>query len=170
MFTSSSHNKLGWLSRNEVNSATSHDRWHNKLSWLSRNEVNSLTSHDRWHNKLSWLSRNESGNVESAMVLIPLMILVLSVLQIAASVMGRTIGGNFAQSQISRTGLYSDGQFLAPLNPPTSLMDSKSSRVQLPGGGAILTLSQTHKVPLLTPLLASNDKFNATGIVIDENS
>ena len=143
---------------------------HNKLGWLSRNEVNSTTSHDRWHSKFSWLSRNESGNVESAMVLIPLMILVLSVLQIAASVMGRTIGGNFAQSQISRTGLYSDGQFLAPLNPPTSLMDSKSSRVQLPGGGAILTLSQTHKVPLLTPLLASNDKFNATGIVIDENS
>jgi hypothetical protein len=137
---------------------------------LGKNSFNSVMVNYRWFNKSLWLRRNESGNVESALVLIPLMILFLSVLQIAASVMGRTIGGDFAQSQISRTGLYTDGQFLAPLNPPTSLMDSKSYRVQLPGGGAVLTLSQTHKIPLLTPLLASNDKFNATGIVIDENS
>jgi hypothetical protein len=141
-----------------------------RTNFLGKNSFNSVRVNDHWFKKFLWLRRNESGNVESALVLIPLMILFLSVLQIAASVMGRTIGGDFAQSQISRTGLYTDGQFLAPLNPPTSLMGSKSSRVQLPGGGAVLTLSQTHKIPLLTPLLASNDKFNATGIVIDENS
>jgi hypothetical protein len=141
-----------------------------RTNLLGKNSFNSALVNYRLLDKFISLGRNESGNVESALVLIPLMILFLSVLQIAASVMGRTIGGDFAQSQISRTGLYSDGQFLAPLNPPASLMDSKSSRIQLPGGGAVLTLDQTHKTPLLTPLLASNDKFNVTGIVIDENS
>jgi hypothetical protein len=145
-------------------------RWQSKTSRLCKNEPSQSKMHSRRFSKIIWLRKNESGNVESALVLIPLMILFLSVLQIAASAMGRTIGANFAQSQISRTSLYSDSQSLGPINSPSSVVDSRSSRIPLPGGGSILTLSQVHKVPLLTPLLASNDKFNVTGIVVDENS
>ena len=117
----------------------------------------------------STLKSNESGNVESALVLIPLLILFLSVLQISASLMGRTIGANFAQSQISQASLYRNNQSVAAMHAPFSLVASHNSRIAIPGGGAVLTLSQVHKIPLLTPLMATNDKFSTTGIVIDEN-
>jgi len=66
-----------------------------RTNLLGKNSFNSVMVNYRWFKKFLWLRRNESGNVESALVLIPLMILFLSVLQIAASVMGRTIGPFF---------------------------------------------------------------------------
>jgi len=162
--------KTSRLGKNESSQAKKLSSQFPKFRWLGKNESSQAKKLSSQFPKFRWLGKNESGNVESALVLIPLMILFLSVLQIAASAMGRTIGANFAQSQISRTSLYSDSQLLGPTNSPPSLVDSRSSRIPLQGGGSILTLSQVHKVPLLTPLLASNDKFKVTGIVVDENS
>ena len=107
--------------------------------------------------------KSERGTVESALVMIPTVILFLSVLQIAASVLGRGVAVNDLQGEISRIALYNDG---APINPSASI---HISRIPLPGGGNIIVGKEESSIPKLTPLIINQDRFVVTGIAIDEN-
>jgi hypothetical protein len=102
----------------------------------------------------------ECGTVESALVLIPTVILFLSVLQIAASVLGRGVALNNMQSEINREALVGSNQ----THEGTAI-----SRIPLPGGGSIIVGNGKSSIFKLTPLLAWQDKFNTSGIAIDEN-
>ena len=109
--------------------------------------------------------KSESGTVESALVLIPTVLLFLSVLQIAASVLGRGVAVNLIQGEVSREALLGSSQ----LSQSTDSLSTDLSRIQLPGGGAIIIGSKEITIPRLTPLIISQDKFLTSGIAIDEN-
>jgi hypothetical protein len=109
--------------------------------------------------------KSELGTVESALVLIPTILLFLSVLQIAASVLGRGVAVNIVQGEVSREALFGSGEFLVGSKTGPIIL----SRIPLPGGGAIISGTRESLVPKLTPLIILQDKFTATGIAIDEN-
>lgn len=102
--------------------------------------------------------------MESALVLIPTVLLFLSVLQIAASVLGRGIAINQLQGEISRDGLLGSNAHVST----NDLVGTNINRVSLPGGGAILVGSKIFSITKLTPLIISQDKFLVSGIAIDE--
>jgi len=103
--------------------------------------------------------------MESALVLIPTILLFLSVLQIAASVLGRGVAVNELQGEVSREALLGSNS----LNSTNQQSGQEISRQALPGGGAIVVGSQKVLMPKLTPLLMFQDKFLVKGIAIDEN-
>ena len=103
--------------------------------------------------------------MESALVLIPTILLFLSVLQIAASVLGRGVAVNELQGEISREALLgSNSVNLTDRSPGLNL-----SRQALPGGGEIIVGSKKVSVSKLTPLLLFQDQFLVRGLAIDEN-
>ena len=108
---------------------------------------------------------SETGTVESALVLIPTVLLFLSVLQIAASVLGRGVAVNSLQGEVSREALLGSNQ----LSQSTDSLGTNLRRIQLPGGGTIIVGSRETSIPRLTPLIISQDKFLTSGIAIDEN-
>jgi len=102
----------------------------------------------------------ERGNVESALTLIPLMILFLSVLQLGIGVYSRISVEQSVQSfvAVSAMGLVPDR------TPITAGVVS----IPLPGGGSLLTgTDQTH-IPSITPLLPSGDQIKSTGVAVQE--
>ena len=111
------------------------------------------------------LFRSQSGTVESALVLIPTILLFLSVLQIAASVLGRGVAVNELQGEVSREALLGSSS----LSSTDQSQSQEISRQALPGGGAIVIGSQKVLIPKLTPLLIFQDQFQVRGIAIDEN-
>jgi hypothetical protein len=113
----------------------------------------------------STLFKSQSGTVESALVLIPTILLFLSVLQIAASVLGRGVAVNELQGEVSREALLGSSS----LNSTNQHRTQEISRQALPGGGAVVVGSQKVLIPKLTPLLMFQDKFLVNGIAIDEN-
>ncbi len=115
----------------------------------------------RWLNLFS----SESGNVESALVLIPLMILFLSVAQIGISVYARaTISevhqGNVAYSAMGIPRLMGKSAASELAKQPIAL--------PLPGGGSILVEEWKANIPSITPLLPGGDSFGSTGISVQE--
>ena len=111
------------------------------------------------------LFRSQSGTVERALVLIPTILLFLSVLQIAASVLGRGVAVNELQGEVSREALLGSSS----LSSTDQSQSQEISRQALPGGGAIVIGSQKVSIPKLTPLLIFQDQFRVRGIAIDEN-
>jgi hypothetical protein len=102
----------------------------------------------------------ERGNVESALTLIPLMILFLSVLQVGIGVYSRMTVEQSVQSfvAVSAMGLVPDS---APISAGVV-------SIPLPGGGSLLTgTNQTH-IPSITPLLPSGDHIKSTGVAVQE--
>ncbi len=117
---------------------------------------------------------DESGNVESALVIIPLLILFLSILQIAASVMARSTSNNIVQGEVSRTALFGGvnlpwAPLDSPNNPSSSTNSSETSVLPLSGGGTLIISKRVTSLPILTPLLLSQDNFLSSGIALDEN-
>jgi len=108
---------------------------------------------------------SQSGTVESALVLIPTILLFLSVLQIAASVLGRGIAVNNLQGEISREALLGSSS-ITSTNQYPGIEISKYAR---PGGGEIIVGSKKASVAKLTPLLVFQDEFLVKGIAVDEN-
>jgi hypothetical protein len=102
----------------------------------------------------------ERGNVESALTLIPLMILFLSVLQVGIGVYSRMTVEQSVQSfvAVSAMGLVPDGPKLS-----TGVLS-----IPLPGGGSLLTGSNHTLIPSITPLLPSGDQIESTGIAVQE--
>jgi hypothetical protein len=103
---------------------------------------------------------DERGNVESALTLIPLMILFLSVLQLGIGVYGRITTEQSVQSFVAVSAMG--------LIPDTSLISAGVASIPLPGGGSLLMgTNQTH-IPSITPLLPSGDRIKSTGIAVQE--
>jgi hypothetical protein len=89
----------------------------------------------------------------------------LSVLQIAASVLGRGVAVNELQGEVSREALLGSSS----LSSTDQSQSQEISRQALPGGGAIVIGNQKVSIPKLTPLLIFQDQFRVRGIAIDEN-
>jgi hypothetical protein len=102
----------------------------------------------------------EKGNVESALTLIPLMILFLSVLQVGIGVYSRMSVEQRVQSYVAVSAMG-----LAPNGPPIS---ADVLSIPLPGGGSLLTGSNQTHIPSITPLLPSGDLIKSTGIAVQE--
>ena len=108
---------------------------------------------------------SESGNLESALVLIPLMILFLSVAQVGVSAYARTTRSEVNQGGVaySAMGVPQLSHMATDLISPQSLI-----ALPLPGGGSILVgQNETHN-PAITPLLPGGDSFGSTGIAVQE--
>ena len=108
---------------------------------------------------------SQSGTVESALVLIPTILLFLSVLQIAASVLGRGVAVNELQGEISRQALLGADS----VNSTNQFSGLDLGRQVLPGGGEIIVGSKKVSVAKLTPMLLFQDQFLVKSIAIDEN-
>lgn len=108
---------------------------------------------------------SEIGTVESSLVLIPTILLFLSVLQIAASVLGRGVTVNALQGEVSREALLGSNN----LSQSSDNLKVNFHRIALPGGGSIILGSREVSIPKLTPLILFQDKFLINGIAIDEN-
>ena len=108
---------------------------------------------------------SQSGTVESALVLIPTILLFLSVLQIAASVLGRGVAVNELQGEISRQALLGADS----VNSTNQYSGLDLGRQALPGGGEIIVGSKKVSVAKLTPMLLFQDQFLVKSIAIDEN-
>ena len=102
----------------------------------------------------------ERGNVESALTLIPLMILFLSVLQVGIGVYSRMSVEQSVQSFVAVSAMG-----LVPSGPPIS---AGVMSIPLPGGGSLLTGSNQTHIPSITPLLPSGDRIKSTGIAVQE--
>ncbi len=110
------------------------------------------------HIELQNFLHDESGVVESTLVIVPLVILFLSILQIASAVIQHNALANQVQGDISRTALYG-------ANSP---FDGATKR-PLPGGGAVIIGRRTESVIPLSPLLLGQPSISAVGISVDEN-
>ncbi len=108
--------------------------------------------------------REDDGNVESVIVMIPLIFLFLSVLQIASAVLVHGISLNRVQGEISNSSLL---QGEVPRKLPTFLLQKGS--IELPGGGHLLIgVSDSELVPI-SPLAVGHTHLTTRAIAIDEN-
>ena len=114
-----------------------------------------------WFHKL----KAEAGNVESALVLIPLMILFLTVAQIGLAAYSRTTSGEISQGGVAYSAM-------GITKPPSGKSGSKSTQsliaLPLPGGGSILVGQVETHDPSITPILPAGDSFSSTGIAVQE--
>jgi len=115
------------------------------------------------------LIADQTGTVESALVLIPLMVLALSILQISVGVLTRNIANNKTQSVVTQSGLYEEGGSTAQSNMSSYGLTS-SSAFTLSGGGTVYVGSQRNTLPSLTPLLPGGDAFTSVGVTFGEGS
>ena len=111
------------------------------------------------------LLKSQAGTVESALVLIPTVLLFLSVLQIASSVLSRGIAVNELQGEVSRQALLGSNSWIST----NQYSGVEPERISLPGGGEIIVGSKKVAAVKLTPLLVFQDQFLVKGIAIDEN-
>jgi hypothetical protein len=107
----------------------------------------------------------DRGNIESALTLIPLMLLFLTVSQVGLSVYSHATNDQSTQGAVaySAMGLATNpGESNSPIwsKPPIAL--------PLPGGGSVLVGEREAHIPSITPLLPGGDSFTSTGIAIQE--
>jgi hypothetical protein len=122
-----------------------------------------------WSRKIRARIADQTGTVESALVLIPLMVLVLSILQISIGVLSRNIANNKTQSAVMQSGLYAEGGSTAQSNMSSYGLTS-SSAFTLSGGGTVYVGAQRNSLPSLTPLLPGGDAFTSVGVTVGEGS
>jgi hypothetical protein len=118
---------------------------------------------ESWQRRL----RDESGTVESALVLVPLLVLVLSILQIAAGVLGRQVASNRVQSTVVQSGLRT-----ATIGNPFEFMKANgidaATGLSLTGGGQLLIGEEQSHLAAITPLLPRGDNFASVGVTLGE--
>jgi hypothetical protein len=111
------------------------------------------------------LFKDESGNLESALTLIPLMILLLSVLQFCIGVYSRDTAGETTQGAVAYAAMGTAN----PANlSPSNVWSSGPIALPLPGGGSLLVGEKVNSNPSITPLLPGGDIFNTAGIAVQE--
>lgn len=122
-----------------------------------------------WHAKARFIKSkyflDESGNVESALVIIPLMILFLTIAQLALGVYARDSSGEIAQGA---TAFEAMGQTQQQGVPLSNTLNSGLIAMPLPGGGSILVGQLKSDQPAVSPLLPNGDNFQSTGIAVQE--
>ena len=102
----------------------------------------------------------DRGSVESALVMIPTVLLFLTVLQICSAVLTTAVATNQVQGKISRVALYGSLE---------NTTDFRVSRQPLSGGGYVLTGVAEQSLPILSPLLLGDHRISTTEIAVDEN-
>lgn len=164
------------------------DRWERSADTAKPNTAIS--------NRFTLSLKCERGNVESALTLIPLMLLFLSVMQVGVGVYGRITSDQMTQGSVARqamgmtvseasseltnpaaqlnvgTGNSSgsggtDDSFMAGLQ---SEMDNVGSvtAIPLPGGGSLDFAGAADGIPSLTPLLPQGDRVINSGVAVQE--
>jgi hypothetical protein len=107
----------------------------------------------------------DEGSVESALTLIPLMILFLTVAQIGVSAYSRTALDQSTQGAVAYGAMGAVRNSSESQNFPWS---SAPFALPLPGGGSVLVGQRKIQLPGITPLLVGGDLFSSTGIAIQE--
>ena len=105
-------------------------------------------------------------------MLIPLLLLVLSTLQIAEGVYARATTSFHSQATLYDRALFDSDSGAAGAtadNEVISATDKSVSEFGLPGGGVFLVGEEKHQLPSVTPLLPGGDSFRTHSIVISEN-
>ena len=131
-------------------------------------------------------TQDDRGTIEPALVLIPLVILVLSTLQIAGGVYARVSTSNLSQAALYEQALFDSGGSANLDNGASANLDngggatsSSSSavapdgelgvnRIPLPGGGLMLLGTENKSLPSISPLLPGGDAFTTHSLVISE--
>ena len=108
---------------------------------------------------------SDMGNVESALTLIPLMILFLTVTQLCISVYSRNVEDQVTQGAVAYTAM-GPGQLAGGLNSQN--WSTAPIALPLPGGGSILVGQRAVHNPAITPFLPGGDNFLSTGIAVQE--
>ena len=121
---------------------------------------------------------SERGNVESALTLIPLMILFLAVTQVCLSVYTRDSFGEITQGAVAYTAMGSaqlaggSAQLAGSQGGQGELAGQEWSSapiaLPLPGGGSVLVGQRQIHNPALTPFLPGGDVFTTTGVAVQE--
>ena len=119
-------------------------------------------SNNRW---LDALKNNDVGNVESALTLIPLMILFLTVAQVGISVYSRSVSDQSTQGAVAYAAMGSNQSSNSGVSTPWS---SPLIALPLPGGGSVLVGERVNRTPGVTPLLPGGESFTSTGIAVQE--
>jgi len=120
--------------------------------------------------------REESGNVESILILIPLMILFLSVMQLTVGVYGRLTAAQQTQGAVAFAAMGLSAGLPGGANSPNASGISSSPprwsspliAMPLPGGGSVLVGTRETMSPTISPLLPLGDHFFSTGIAVQE--
>ena len=108
--------------------------------------------------------KDERGSVESALVLIPLLILFLVTMQIGVAINFRNIDRTFAQSEASEraiSGQFTSGDRVMEVNPFGTFNSL-----------GILITRKVSSIPILIPFIGSfvnrGDRSDVTGIAVIE--
>ena len=113
------------------------------------------------------LLASDKGSVESAMTLIPLMVLILSILQIAMGVLARDVIASKTESSVTKSSLYQP----FGLNPFEQMKSSgieKAAGLNLTGGGVLYIGEARTRLPSLTPLLPQGETISSLGVSVGE--
>ena len=111
---------------------------------------------------------SERGNLESALTLIPLMILFLAVTQICLSVYSRDTYGETTQGAVAYSAMGSTQIGVGQAGQAGQAWSSAPIALPLPGGGSVLVGQRQIHNPALTPLLPGGDLFTTTGVAVQE--
>jgi len=119
--------------------------------------------------------QQESGNVESVLTLIPLMILFLCVLQLSIGVFGRISGEQHTQGAVAYAAmgaspiLSSKSSSGISRSPSASIpWSSPLIAMPLPGGGSVLVGTRESTSPAIAPFLLQGDRYFSSGIAVQE--
>jgi hypothetical protein len=94
------------------------------------------------------------GNIESALTIVPVMLLFLSVLQL----------GTISLSRVVFTGVSDEVATQQSFQSFDSSHDENSTAVPLPSQGELIIERNAHQIPSITPLLPQGDSFSTTGM------
>lgn len=110
---------------------------------------------------------DEDGNVESVLVIIPLLILFLGVLQIGSATLIHGDSLNRLQGEVSRAALFQNRSSNSTNAEAFTALTMKI--LKLPGGGRLLVgIRQRDLIPI-SPIAVGHTRFRITAIAFDEN-
>ena len=118
------------------------------------------------------LIRSDRGNIESALTLIPLLLLFLAVSQVGISVYSRNTNNQRTQGDVAYAAMGSAAMGSAE-SPPNlrgngSAWSTPPVALPLPGGGSVLVGVRRIQNPTLTPFLPGGESFLSTGVAVQE--
>ncbi len=115
--------------------------------------------------------QDERGNVESALTLIPLLILFLTVGQVCLSAYSRSVTDEKTQGAIAYSAMGAAQSGGEPISGGGSVEQSFTSppiALPLPGGGSLLVGERKVEGLSITPLLPGGDAYTSTGVAVQE--
>jgi len=131
--------------------------------------------------RLNSVLKSERGNVESALTVIPLMLLFLSVMQLGLGVYGRVTSDQMTQGSVARQAMgmatsdaLNQGSSSSSTDP---FMEGFASEMQnvgsvtaipLPGGGSLDLGTAINSLPSISPLLPEGDHMTSSGLAVQE--